>query len=548
MKLSMKPAHLKRYKDILRLVWKYGRSDVARGFEDLDDVEEVRVERGDPKPEELADDLERMGPTFVKLGQLLSSRADLLPDAYLEPLSRLQDDVKPFDFAQVEGIVQEELGVRLSKAFSRFDATPLAAASLGQVHAAALRDGREVVVKVQRPDIKPRIVEDFEVITELATFADAHTEAGKRYRFGKIVDEMKTTLFQELDYEREASNLRTLAANLASFERIHVPSPIDDYSTARVLTMDFVRGTKITKLTPLKRIDVDGEALADELLRAYLQQVLVDGIFHADPHPGNIFLTDDGRIALLDLGMVGRTTDKTQEDLLRLTLALAEGNADAALEVTIKVSEAAPGFDEPEFRRRAGPYVVEQRDTALRKINVGRAMLGVARIGADTGLYAPPHLALLGKTLMQLDQIGTTLAPDFDPNAAVQRHASEILTRRMWKNFSPAGLLNPALELKDFVTGLPKRLNKILDAVGNAELELKVKAPDTEHMLKGFQKIANRITTGLILAALIVGASLLMPHSPKVAMPLLLIAAGGGLWLVVDVMVKDARDRRQARR
>jgi len=172
----------------------------------------------------------------------------------------------------------------------------------------------------------------------------------------------------------------------------------------------------------------------------------------------------------------------------------------------------------------------------------------VARIGADTGLYAPPHLALLGKTLMQLDQIGTTLAPDFDPNAAVQRHASEILTRRMWKNFSPAGLLNPALELKDFVTGLPKRLNKILDAVGNAELELKVKAPDTEHMLKGFQKIANRITTGLILAALIVGASLLMPHSPKVAMPLLLIAAGGGLWLVVDVMVKDARDRRQARR
>jgi predicted unusual protein kinase regulating ubiquinone biosynthesis (AarF/ABC1/UbiB family) len=276
--------------------------------------------------------------------------------------------------------------------------------------------------------------------------------------------------------------------------------------------------------------------------------VLVDGIFHADPHPGNVFLTDDGRIALLDLGMVGRTTAKMQEDLLRLTLALAEGNADAAMEVMIKMSEASEAFDEPEFRRLAGPYIVEQRHTALRKINVGRAMLGVARISADTGLYSPPNLALLGKALMQLDHIGTILAPEFDPNAAVERHASAILTQRLWKSFSPSGLLDPALELKDFVTGLPKRMNKILDAAGNAELELKVKAPDIDHLLKAFQKIANRITTGLILAALIVGASLLTPGYPRIAMTFFLIAAAGGLGLVLDVMVKDARDRRQARR
>ena len=558
MKLSMKPAHLKRYKDIVALFWTYGRSDVARDLGAFDETadRDLAPREGDPKPEQLADDLERMGPTYVKLGQLLSSRADLLPDAYLEALARLQDDVKPFPFAEVETIVESELGVRLSKAFSTFEAKPLAAASLGQVHAATMRDGRPVVVKIQRPGVKKQILEDFEVLNELAAFADAHTAVGKRYRFGKIVDEMRTTLLQELDYEREASNLRTLAENLSSFPHLHVPLPISDYSTGSVLTMDFVRGTKITKLSPLTRIDIDSEALVDELFRAYLQQVLVDGIFHADPHPGNVFLTDDGRIALLDLGMVGRVTGKIQEQLLKLTLALAEGNADAAMEVMIAISEASDAFDEAEFRRRAGPFIVEQRETSLRKLNVGRAMLGIARIGADTGLYAPPNLLLLGKTLMQLDHIGTILAPEFDPNAAVQRHASAIMTQRMWKNLSPGNLLAPALELKDFLAGLPNRLNKIMDAAGNAELELKVRAPDTEHLLKAFQKIANRITTGLILAALIVGASLLMQVQtpfrlfgyPGLAMLFFLAAAGGGIWLVLDVVMKDYKDRQRARR
>jgi predicted unusual protein kinase regulating ubiquinone biosynthesis (AarF/ABC1/UbiB family) len=558
MKLSLKPAHLKRYKDIVTLFWTYGRSDVARDLGAFDETEDrdVAPRDGDPKPEQLADDLERMGPTYVKLGQLLSGRADLLPDAYLEALARLQDDVKPFPFGEVETIVEAELGVRLSKAFATFEAKPLAAASLGQVHAATMRDGRPVVVKVQRPGIKKQIVEDFEVLTELAAFADAHTAAGKRYRFGKIVDEMRTTLLQELDYEREASNLRALSENLSAFEHLHVPLPIADYSTGSVLTMDFVRGTKITKLSPLSRIDIDGEALVDELFRAYLQQVLVDGLFHADPHPGNVFLTDDGRIALLDLGMVGRVAARIQEELLKLTLALAEGNADDALKVMIAIGEAGDAFDEPELRRRAWPFIVEQRDTSLRKINVGRAMLGLARIGADTGLHAPANLVLLGKALMQLDQIGKVLAPEFDPNAAVQRHASAIMTQRMWKNLSPGNLLAPALELKDFLTGLPNRLNKILDAVGNAELELKVKAPDTEHLLKAFQKIANRITTGLIIAAMIVGASLLMQVDtpfrlfgyPGLAMLFFLAAAGGGIWLVLDVVVKDYKDRERARR
>ena len=558
MKLSLKPGHLKRYKDIVWLFWKYGRSDVARDLGEMDSLQgrDTPAPNGKgPNPEELADDLEKMGPTYVKLGQLLSSRADLLPAPYLKALARLQDKVQPFSFAEVEEIVQAELGARISKAFSCFDAAPLAAASLGQVHAASLRDGRAVVVKVQRPGIRQQIIEDFEVLEELAKFFDDYTKIGKRYRFIKIIEEFKTTLFNELDYQREAANLVSLAENLKEFQRIRVPVPVQDYTSHRVLTMDYVSGTKITKLSPLTRIDIDGEVLADELFHAYLKQVLVDGFFHADPHPGNVFLTDGGRVALLDLGMVGRTTPGMQEQLLKLLLALSEGNSDAALEIVLKISETSEDFDEPEFRRNIGQLVLEQRDATLQKIDVGKTLLGVTRISAETGLFVPCELTLLGKALLQLDQIGKILAPDFNPNAAVQRHASTILTQRMLKNVSPSNLLAPALEMKDFLTGLPNRMNKILDAIGNSELELKVKTQDTDQFLKGFEKIANRITTGLVLAALIVGASLLMQVNtsfrlfgyPGLAMIFFLCAGGGGLWLVFSSLVRDHRDRRRTR-
>src|ERR1700744_139960 len=197
MKLSLKPHHLKRYKDIAWLFWKYGTSDLAKEFanDELQDGESIRPgAKGHPNPEELADDLERMGPTFIKFGQLLSSRPDLLPEPYLKALARLQDKVKPFPYSEVEQIVASELGVRISKAFSFFDEKHLAAASLGQVHLAALRDGRPVVVKVQRPEIRQQIAEDFEVLEEIASFLDEHTEVGQRYRFGKILAELKSSV------------------------------------------------------------------------------------------------------------------------------------------------------------------------------------------------------------------------------------------------------------------------------------------------------------------------------------------------------------------
>ncbi len=559
MKLSLKPQHLKRYKDIALLFWKYGNSDLAKEFanENGNGEEFLPAKSGQPAPEELADDLEKMGPTFVKFGQLLSSRADLLPEPYLKALARLQDKVKPFPYEQVEELISGELGIRISKGFSFFEERQLAAASLGQVHRAALRDGRPVVVKVQRPEIRKQIAEDFEILEEIASFFDEHTDIGRRYRFGKVLAEFKSSILQELDYQREASNLITLANNLKEFPHILIPMPVLDYSSRSVLTMDYVSGTKITALSPIAQLDMQGEVLAEELFKAYLKQVLIDGFFHADPHPGNVFLTDDGRVALLDLGMTGRVSPSMQENLLRLLLAISEGNGDEAVKIVLRISETADSFDEQAFTKKITASVSEQRDQTLNQQDVGRALLAVSQSAAETGLYVPTELTLLGKTLLQLEEVGKVLFPNFNPNASVRRNVAEIMATRMRRFASPGSVFGSLLEMKDFVGGLPGRVNKILDSVGNSQLEVNVNTPDARHLLNGFEKIANRVTTGIILAALIVGAALLMRIDstsfhifgyPGLAMICFLVAIGGSAWLIIGVLWKDYQDKHKLKK
>ncbi len=282
MKLSINPKHLKRYKDITLLLIKHGRSDVVKqaGLQEVLRLDApAETVNGEVKADELARDLEKMGPTYIKLGQLLSTRADFLPPAYIQALTRLQDQIDPFPFEEVQAIVADELGVRISKAFSKFEPKPLATASLGQVHRATMHDGRVVVVKVQRPGIREVIADDMEVLAEIAWFWDKHTQWGKRYEFGKMLDEFRRSLWRELDYRQEARNLSALGANLLEFSAIVVPAPIEDFTTSRVLTMDYIQGKKFTELSPLARLDFKGADLAEELFHAYLKQILVDGFF-----------------------------------------------------------------------------------------------------------------------------------------------------------------------------------------------------------------------------------------------------------------------------
>jgi predicted unusual protein kinase regulating ubiquinone biosynthesis (AarF/ABC1/UbiB family) len=556
MSTSLKLAHVGRYKDIAVLLIKYGRSDVvAEAGWDGDLRRNTPVPQAPAKAEELAADLEAMGPTFVKLGQLLSSRGDLLPAPYIEALARLQDDVAPFPFEDVERIVTEELGVRISKAFAAFDRTPLAAASLGQVHRAVLRDGRQVVVKVQRPDITKQVIEDLDALAEIAAVLDRRTKIGKRFQFADMVEEFRKTLLAELDYRREAHNLTTLADNLAEFERLVVPRPVPDYSTIRVLTMDYIEGAKVNSLSPVALLEIDGEALAEELFRAYLKQIFIDGFFHADPHPGNVFITPDGRLALLDLGMVARVAPRLQEQLLQMVLAISEARADEVGDVAIKIGATSPEFDEKEFRKRVDDVVARTQDATLGELQVGKVFLEMAKHAGETGIRMPPELTVLGKALLNLDGIGRVLAPKFDPTDSIRRNSSKMMRHRMLKTMSPGNVYAGLLEVKDLVTRLPARVNKILDATADNKFGFKIDTGiDAHGFMLGLQTVANRITFGLVLAALIVGAAMLMNIRttftifgyPGLAMLFFLAAVAGGLFLLLRIAIADRRQRQEA--
>jgi len=550
MGISVKPEHLKRYKDIALLLARYGRPGLLKQA-GLDEVIDDGHSNGEltRTGQALAGDLEKLGPTFIKLGQVLSVRYDLLPAEYADALARLQDDVAPFPFDEVERIVNSELGLRMSKAFAEFEATPIAAASLGQVHRARLRDGRQVAVKVQRPGIHETIADDLDALEEIADWMDTHTDFGRTHHLRDFLDEFRKSLLRELDYRREAQNLMTIRTNLADFARIVIRKPIDDYTTSRVLTMDYIDGVKITKLSKVAMIELPGKELADELFRAYLKQILIDGFFHADPHPGNVFVTRDGHLALLDLGMVAYIPPQLQTNLTQLVFAISEGRSEDVVTYALHISQRTPSFDEAGFTRAVADLVATQQNRTLEQIEVGKIVFAMLEVAARHGLILAPELGMLGRALLSLDQAGKILDPDFDPNDAIRRSAAEIMRQRMAQSVSPGRLFQNVIEVKEFAERLPGRVNRILDALANNDLEIRVQAIDENKLLSGFQKIANRITLGLLMAALIVSAAMLMQVStsfrilgyPGIAIIFFSLAAVGGVGLMLQIMRDDRK-------
>jgi ubiquinone biosynthesis protein len=560
---------LKLYKDVGRLLFKYGRGDLATQASlaaMLPDEDRGSVEAANDASE-LADDVERLGPTFVKLGQLLSTRPDIVPPAYAQALTRLQDDCEPFSTAELEKILDEEFGERRALLFASVSPQPIAAASIAQVHHAVLANGREVALKVQRPGIREQVLEDLGALGDVAALLARHSERAQRFGIDVVFAEFRRSLLHELDFRQEAMHLLAIGANLKEIPEILVPQPVLECSTSRVLAMEFVRGVKVTELGPLTRLEQDGERLADALLRAYLKQMLRDGLFHADPHPGNVFIVagqksaapgetpTPGRIALLDLGMVARVVPTLQDRLLQLLLAVSENRADEATRVLLLLAERGRDADEMRLQREVTDILGQHAELAGRQPQVGRAVLLAMKAANDSGFRLPPELALIGKTLLNLDEIGRALAPRFDANAAIRRHAAEITQEHVGRDLSFGSLFAGAVELKNFVQHLPGRVNRILDRLAANEFRVRVHAFDESRLLEGLQKVANRIALGLVLAALIVGAALLMnvPTSfqvfgyPGLAILLFLGAAVGGVTLVLVTLATDIRARRRPR-
>ena len=550
MAISMRPQQVRRYGDIARLLTKYGRGASAGYVRDrwndaLEDPLSPEAEQqmvADAR--ELAADLERLGPTFVKLGQLLSTRTDLFPTPYIEALSRLQERCEPVPLEAVATVVAEELGRPIDGAFASFDPVPLAAASLGQVHRARLHDGRDVAVKVQRPDVVSGITEDLEAIAELAALADRHTETGRRLGFGAMVEEFRRSMLAELDYRREAANLRLLGRNLDGFDRIVIPEPIEELCSGRVLTMEFIDGRPLPAASDPS---LDGPGLAGELAGAYLHQIVEDGFFHADPHPGNVRVTSDGRLALLDVGMTARLTRPTRDALLRLLVAMSEGDGEEAAAAAVTLGERLDDvdFDEAAFVRRVTDLVADQHTLPVDRLSPGAVVGEVARIAAETGLRPLREMTMLGKALLNLDEVARRLDPDFVPTDAVRSYAAGLLRRRLLP--TPGRVLAATMDAKEFAEQLPGRVNHVMDALARGELTLNVQGVDEAKILGGIHRLANRLASAIILAALVIGAAMMMRIEtagrlfgyPAVAIVCFLLAAGGGFGLLARILWTD---------
>ena len=596
--MILSPKHLPRLAAIVGLFTNYGLRDFARR-QGLLNLEGTSVAGGDgggdddvaAKAKAFRKRLVELGPAYIKLGQVLSTRPDLLPQVYIDELEHLQDDVPPMPFEQVESSIEQELHARISKLFESFEQEPLGSASLGQVHAATLRDGRSVVVKVQRPNLREQLSEDIEFFRELAGFLTEHTSAGSRIDLIGVVQQVERALADELDYRTEARNAASFRKMLATFPHILIPRVIDAYTTHKVLTTERIRGVKIDSIPPIARIEYDFSQLAEEFAHAYLHQITDSGHFHADPHPGNVFIVlpgrdnprtpaeaaaddrrlevrkgatalveseneakaaavaapprDDPKLALIDFGMTAHLTGAMRDHVVRLLLAMAENNGDAAAETLIEAGQAPEDFNRAAYSRDVSALIAQHANQTVEDTPAGVILYEMITIAFREGLKLPAELTLLAKALFNLDAVTRSLDQNFNPTESIREYTSEIANKRAQRDMSPSRLFQIAAETSDLVRALPHRLDVFTQKLVADDFAVRVDTPQLGSLLLGLEKVANRIFTGLVLGGLLVASGLLMAYQRRLGIIGFLIAAIIGLWMVVTIMISDRSSRKR---
>ncbi|MGH9459325.1 MAG: ABC1 kinase family protein [Thermoanaerobaculia bacterium] len=559
----LQPSHLPRYTRLALLFTRYGRHDfdlqVAATAAEAQMPAEREEERIEPEIEAraaaFARELKELGPTYIKFGQVLSTRPDVVPPPYIEALEELQDQVGPFSFADVERIVEEELGAKLSKIFADFESVPVATASLGQVHHALMRDGREVVVKIQRPGVRDSVAEDMQVFDEIARFLNEHSGVARKMNLAGSVRQIRRSLTNELDYLQEATNIETFRRTLGEYPEIYIPRVIRDLTTSRVLTMELIKGKKVSRITPLETIDHDYQNLAVVVTRAYLKQICVDGFWHSDPHPGNVFVRED-QLVLLDFGMTSRISNAMQDEVVKLLLGVTENQGEEVADVCMRVGTPQEGFNRDHFVRDVTDMVSVYHEADLKEANAGRIVFQVIGVASANELQIPAELAMLAKTLLQLDGVTRRLDPDFNPRSVIRDYSESLLTKKVRQKLRPRNYYSALIDLNTLAIELPRRIRSIVDQVESGRLAVGIEINQIDHLLKAFSKIANRLTMGLVLAAIIVGSALVMDvPSPfrilgysGIAMIGFVAASVIGFYLIVTILIHDRHDRNKARR
>ena len=484
--------------------------------------------------------MEELGPTFVKLGQILAGRADLFGPEFIAEFERLHSHVPPVPMDALRAQLREDLGGEPEAVFAHFDTTPMAAASIAQVHRARLIDGTEVVVKIRRPGITDTIDTDLRLLARLATAVQAELPALRPYRPEQLVRELARSLRQELDLAGECRNAERIAANMAKFPWMVVPKVHWAHTGERVNVQDFIDGVPVTSPSRLDALGLDRRLLAQRGTGAMLKMIVEDGVFHADPHPGNVLYLEGNRIGLIDFGMIGRLTPRRREELLRLLLALAERQPQAAADVLVDWAGDHHRLDLDALEGEVEAFVDQYHEVPLADLDLGRMLTDVTAILRDHRLSLPPDMALLIKTLITLEGMGRGL----DPTFRMTDEALPLLRKAARDRFRPAALeararraLRRTLAVAE---QLPDDVTRLLRSARRGRLQVGIDVVHLKRVGDQIDRAANRLAMALVIASLIIGSSIVMTVQagptllglPAFGFLGFLGAFAGGLWLV----------------
>jgi predicted unusual protein kinase regulating ubiquinone biosynthesis (AarF/ABC1/UbiB family) len=545
----LRPRNIARLNHVIAVFVRHGFEDVLEGFDLLSWVGIRRRRKRQPserlqsRAEKLRSALEELGTTYIKLGQLLSTRPDLLPTAVTEELSRLQDRVEPVPFDEVRPSIESELGRSLDEVFDTFDEKEVASASIAQVYRARLRRGisaveGEVAVKVVKPGV-PELVElDMEILREVAERLSRST-LGRRYDFKGLASQLETTLFSELDLALEAKNASRLRESLKEFENLRVPEVASELTNKRLLVLQYVSGTKLAD-SRLRRAE-----LADELWRAYLKQILVDGAFQCDPHPGNFLVDPGGRLVLIDFGMIAFVSRENQLRLMALLITLVERDGDRAARVCLEMGIPGRDFREGRFRSAVGLLVARHSGVTMKDLPFGVIVRDLLVLCVRNDIQIPPELVMLGKTLLNLEPMCRKLDPDMDPVGTMRDMAVRLLEEQLRRDATIERLMSLLLELRSFVYEVPPSARRLLSQMANNELRVGIEIEKAEQMQVAIREVANRVTLGLITSALILGSAFLLSVDsaltlfgyPVFSLVGFLLAAGLGIYVVAQILL-----------
>lgn len=470
-------------------------------------VPETIVDKRGYRPLHLRLALQELGPTFIKLGQVLSTRPDILPEDYITELANLQEHVPPFPFEEARAIVSEEFGAPLEELFRDFSPKPVASASLAQVHYAVTKSGKEVAVKVQRPRVKEVIGKDITVLRQLAEWAQKNTQYGRIYDLPGVVDQLERTINEELDFNLERRRMEAIGRNLKEFSRVRVPRVWRRLSARRVLTMERVQGLKIGEIGSLK---VDRAAVAEQFLHAYLKQMVVDGLFHADPHPGNMILEPNGTVVLVDFGMVGTLDNETRRDIVRLLLAFSEQKSDEVASLMVRMGQVSDRFDIRGFKSDIASVLGRYYDAPMEEIRLGDLMVETIKLALRYGIKTPASLSLLGKTLLYIDSISRAIWPAASPLGILRSYAQRLIVEEMRAQFSPGTLIRAFLDTNEFALAFPGKLNEVMDKLSEDRLRIQYEHVGLEGLYSTLNIIANRVAFSVVVAALTISSAMLM--------------------------------------